>query len=315
MSIVLRAADLGAPLDPVRVFGREAPLVLEIGFGNGEFLAYLAGQHPDWNILGADTSPSSVVRARKRLLREMSRSVKLYCGDARHVVRSVVPSGGLHRVYVNFPDPWPRRRHERRRLLSPDFVTLLSSRLSEDGALWLTTDHRDYFAFARSSVAATGLFSEELGTPPEETLETRWARRWLEQNRPIYHALFYKTADPTDEPAGRLETTEMRHALMRGDLGKVTDFEKTVFKEGSVTIVLADAYRSIDGASLVFATMVEESDLNQHVLIEARPRGDDVLVGVTRFGKPLSTRGLNAAVRCVAEYLEGRGLEVLESSY
>ncbi|MDX1741508.1 MAG: tRNA (guanosine(46)-N7)-methyltransferase TrmB, partial [Rhodothermales bacterium] len=145
MSSVVTAFDLGVPLETARVFGRDGPLVLEVGFGNGEFLEYLAGTHADWNILAADTSPSCVVRARKRMARGGFSNVRLYCGDARYIVRNVTPRSSLHRVYVNFPDPWPRRRHARRRLMGKDFLTLLASRLGDDGALWLTTDHPEYF--------------------------------------------------------------------------------------------------------------------------------------------------------------------------
>ncbi len=284
--------------------------MIEVGFGNGEFLVQLAERFPGWNIIGADTSPSSIVRARRRIRRSSIPNVRLYCGDGRFVVRHVAAESGLYRLYVNFPDPWPRRRHSRRRLLSPDFLRLAASRLSEEGAIWLTTDHPGYFAVARASVAETGLFRTEERPPPAETLETRWARRWLDQDRPIYHALFHKMAEP-GQAAARLEPTLMQHALMRGDLSGVAGFEKTVYRRGAATIVLADAFRSLDGASLVFTVIVDEDDLSQQALIEARPRDPDILVGVARFGKPLSTKGLNEAVRCVAEYLEGCGLETV----
>lgn len=312
MSIVLTAADAGVPLDAVRVFGRRGPLALEIGFGNGEFIEHLAETRPDWNILGVDKSPSCVVRARKRVSRAGFSNVRLYCGDARYIVRNVVPAASLHRVYVNFPDPWPRRRHERRRLLGPEFLALLSARLEPGGALWLTTDHPDYFQYARSSVEATGLYREAVAPPPAQTLETRWARRWLEQRRTIHHALFHKTVEPVEIP-DRLEIIPMQHARMRGDLSAVTRFEKTVFKRSGATIVLGGLSRTIDGSSLLFEVLVEEDDLTQHALIEARYKGEDVLVGVRKFARPLSTKGLNEAVVCVAEYLEGYGLQILKA--
>jgi tRNA (guanine-N7-)-methyltransferase len=311
LSPVVTASDLGVPLDAARVFGREGPLVLEVGFGNGEFLEYLADRHSEWNILGADTSPSCVVRARRRVGRGGFSNVRLYCGDARYIVRNVTPRSSLFRVYVNFPDPWPRRRHARRRLMGTEFLTLLASRLADDGALWLTTDHPKYFDFARASIASTGLYSEEIGPPPAETLETRWARRWLEQERPIHHALFHKTVEPASVPS-RLDIVPMQHALVRGDLANVTHFEKTVYRRKGATIVLTEASRSVDGSSLLFQVMVDEDDLSQHALVEARARESDILVGVANFGRPLSTRGLNEAVVCVAEYLAGCGFEIVE---
>ncbi len=196
--------------------------------------------------------------------------------------------------------------------MAPEFLTVLASRLSPDGALWLTTDHPEYFRLARSSVAETGLYREEVGPPPAQMLETRWARRWIEQGRSIHHALFHKMVAPARVPT-RLGIVTMQHALLRGDLAKVSRFDKVVFKRDGATIILADASRSIDGSSLLFQILVEEDDLSQHALIEARPRGDDILIGVTKFARPLSTKGLNEAVVCVAEFLQGCGFEIVQT--
>ncbi len=314
MSVILNAGDLSFPVDAEQTFGRSGRLVFEIGFGNGDFLLHLSRQHPDWNVIGAETSPASVKRAYRRIKTHGVANVRLFTGDGRFLVRNVAPNGGLTRVFVNFPDPWPRRRHARRRLLSADFFRMLATRLEPEGSLSLATDHAEYFEFARSQAKQTGLFREEIAPPDLAMLETRWARRWLEQRKNIFHVHF-GLEKTVDAKYPRLETPDMQHALLRGKLDGLRSFEKEVFKVGDATVVLTAAYRSLDGQSVVFEAIVEEHDLRQSVLIEARPKGEDVLVGVRRFGRPLSTRGLNAAVGCVADYLAGQGLEVLDRSY
>ena len=124
-----RAGDLTIPTEPAELFGRRAPTALEIGFGNGSFMEAVAAREPEWNWLGAELSRSSVGRAFRRLTRAGLSNVRIYAGDARFLVRQVLPAHCLDRVYVNFPDPWPRRRHRDNRLLEASFFHLLGSRL------------------------------------------------------------------------------------------------------------------------------------------------------------------------------------------
>lgn len=317
--MLLQPADLAIPSSPETLFGRPGPFVMEVGFGDGWFLAHLAREYPAWNLLGAEVSTSSVTRAFKRMRRERITNVRLYSGQARFVVRNLIPPRALHRVYVNFPDPWPKKRHQERRLLRAPFFRLLSSRLDDGGTLWFTTDHAEYFAFALDEARATGLFAVEQRPPPPATLQTKYARKWQAQNLPIQHAVFTKTADADDPFPPTVETYDtMHHATLTGTLPLIESFDKQVhrFKGGHV-IVLA-AMRPVGEEGLVFVTRIEEEDLTQEVLVEARPtrKGQNaVFVGITSFGKPLLTRGTREAVRTVTEWLEAHGMRVLKRFY
>ncbi len=317
--MLLQAADLAIPSSPETLFGRPGPFVMEVGFGDGWFLAHLAREHPTWNLLGAEVSTGSVTRAFKRMRRERITNVRLYSGQARFVVRNLIPPRALHRVYVNFPDPWPKKRHRQRRLLRALFFRLLSTRLDDGGALWFTTDHTEYFAFALDEARATGLFAVEQRPPPPATLQTKYARKWRAQNLLIQHAVFTKTADADDPFAPTVETYDtMHHATLAGALPPIESFDKHIhrFKGGHV-IVLA-AMRPVGEEGLVFVTRIEEEDLMQEVLVEVRPsrKGQDaVFVGITSFGKPLLTRGTREAVRAVTEWLEAHGMRALQRFY
>ncbi|MBT8401074.1 MAG: tRNA (guanosine(46)-N7)-methyltransferase TrmB [Rhodothermia bacterium] len=314
MGIIIQARDLSFPTPPTTLFGREGPYVLEIGFGNGDFLCGLASDEPESNLVGVDTSPSCVVRAHRRIARRQLSNVKVFAGTGEFVVRNVIPDEALARVYVNFPDPWPRRRHQHRRLLSQSFFDLLAHRLSRSGSLLLTTDHEDYCSFACEQAQRSGCYLSDEESAPVEILETRWAQRWLEEGRRIHHVRFEKKGLPETEP-DRIEITEMRHSLLRGSLDAITDFEKFVVKRDGVNVVVSEAFRQIGDDALIFPTIVEEKDLRQFILIEAHPRGEEVLVGVKRFGQPLSTPGVNRAVMVVADFLERKGLEIVSRSY
>ena len=313
--MLLKPADFDLPTRPVRLFGREGPLVVEIGFGGGRLLKELAAQRPDWNLLGVEISHGSMRRAYRRLRRAGCSNVRLYQGHGQFIVRDVLPPRTLHRVYVNFPDPWPKERHHDRRLLQASFFRLLATRLEEGGALLLTTDHAEYFDFAVVEAQTTGCFQVGLLSPPPAMLQTKYARRWRRQDKEIHHAMFTKRAEPDASFEPVIQKTPMHHAVLEGDLPKLDEFEKQVHTLDGLQVILLEAYRAVNSEGYVFLTLVEEQDLSQKVLIEVRPGRRGIFVGLKRFGNPLSTKGTSAAVRLVTEWLERQGLEALERKY
>lgn len=293
----------------------EPPQVLEIGFGDGRFTAQVAHLYPDWRILGVEISAGSVARALKRFRREGITNVRVYHGAAGFALRNLVAPRSLHQVYVNFPDPWPKSKHQENRLLQRNFFRRLSTRLTEGGALLLTTDHEEYWKFARAEGQASGLFEVETPPPPEHHLTTKYALKWKEQGRRFYHAVFRKVSeDPTPWPP--LARYPMPHALLSGTLPELKSFEKTVVRFEGGTAVLLEATRTLGPeGGYYFHTHIEEEDLIQDVLLEARPSAHGLYVGVGRFGAPLSTVGVKAAVEWLVGWLEGQGLQVLQRSY
>jgi tRNA (guanine-N7-)-methyltransferase len=130
------------------VFAREGgakrPLVLEIGFGRGEFLIELAANDPGSDFLGIEISGKRVLKlARRMALTELS-NVRLLHGRAERSVADLLPEGSLSQCWINFPDPWPKKRHQRRRLVDPSFIGRLTARIARGGELHLATDHVDY---------------------------------------------------------------------------------------------------------------------------------------------------------------------------
>lgn len=286
---------------------------MEIGFGDGRFLSILSAQHPEWNLLGAERSSGSVVRARARVLREGRRRVRLYHGHAVFLLRNLVPTGGLHRIYVNFPDPWPKKRHVYKRLLRAPFFRLLSTRLEDDAALMLTTDHWAYFEYALSEARSTGLFEVLPGPPPGEVLHTKYALKWRALGKPIFHATLRKhTADSAPHPV--IERYPMPHAVLNGAIPSVQRFDKQVRRFAFGTVVLLDAYAK-DNGELLVRVQVTEQDLEQQVLLRVRLSRRGIVVEVDGFGRPLITPGVHQAVRSMAMWLERQGAVMVESAF
>lgn len=310
--MLLAPANLPFPVDPEGLYGRRAPWALEIGFGDGRFLVELARLHPDWNLLGAEVAPASVSRALRRLRREGVHQARLFRGDARFLLRNLVGPRALERVYVNFPDPWPKKKHTHRRLLQVPFFRLLSTRLAAGGALLLTTDHPEYFEFAVREGRASGLFEVRPGPPPPEALRTKYAQKWLDQDKPIFHAAFTKVAE-TDETFPPIRRYPVPHALMQGTLPPAEAFSKQVAPAPDASVVLLEAWQA--GPGLVVHARVEEPELVQEVLLEARPSSKGVYVGLRPSCSPLVTAGVKRAVGLLVHWLEAQGLATLQRSY
>jgi tRNA (guanine-N7-)-methyltransferase len=133
-----------APLDFEAVFGRRAPVVLEIGFGMGETTAAIAQSRPDVDFLGIEVFTAGVGALLKRIDELGLTNVRIVHHDAVEVVRDMIPPDALAGVHIYFPDPWQKKRHHKRRLVAQPFIGMLASRIAAGGYLHCATDWEDY---------------------------------------------------------------------------------------------------------------------------------------------------------------------------
>lgn len=142
---VAREADGSCPpLDPTSWFGRTAPLILEIGCGTGTSTAAMALEEPDFDVLAVEVYRKGLAQLLSAIDREGIENIRLIRGDALDVLEHLLPSGSLTAARVFFPDPWPKSRHHKRRLLQAATVALISDRLRPGGTLHVATDHANY---------------------------------------------------------------------------------------------------------------------------------------------------------------------------
>jgi tRNA (guanine-N7-)-methyltransferase len=199
-----------APLDLDAIHGRQADRVLEIGFGDGEALIDQAVANPTLDYLGIEVYNPGIGHC---LLHAEARNVtnlRLICHDAIEVLQLQVGDSALHRINVYFPDPWPKKRHHKRRLLQPDFLELAASRLAEHGSLHVATDWQDYAGHIDAAVAACPSFSvavrrEHGGDQPLDRPVTKFERRGLKLGHRIFDWRLVRNspsaASPADDPA------------------------------------------------------------------------------------------------------------------
>ena len=133
-----------SPLDLRSIFGRDAPRTLEIGFGNGESLVALAAAHPERDFLGIEVHRPGVGHLMLQAAERQLANLRVICRDAVEVLQRCVPAGSLDELLLYFPDPWPKKRHHKRRIVQPEFVALVASRLRPGGVLRMATDWQHY---------------------------------------------------------------------------------------------------------------------------------------------------------------------------
>jgi tRNA (guanine-N7-)-methyltransferase len=179
-----------APLDLDAIHGRQADRVLEIGFGDGEALIDQAVANPTLDYLGIEVYSPGIGHC---LLHAEARNVtnlRLICHDAVEVLTYQIADGAFRRINLYFPDPWPKKRHHKRRLLQPDFLELAASKLHPGGALHIATDWQNYAEYIDEVIAGSCSFLVDkrrvhVGDRPLDRPTTKFERRGLARGHKI----------------------------------------------------------------------------------------------------------------------------------
>jgi tRNA (guanine-N7-)-methyltransferase len=187
--------DAEGLLDLDSCFGRKAPRTLEIGFGNGEVLACLAQREPGTDFLGIEVHRPGIGHLLLELERRELDNVRVICADAVRVIEHGVPEASLDRVLVFFPDPWPKKRHRKRRIVQPALVGQLARALRPGGLLHLATDWEDYARHMLAVMGETAFFRNLAGTGttaprPDYRPVTRFERRGRQLGHGVWDLLF-----------------------------------------------------------------------------------------------------------------------------
>ena len=190
-----------APLDFDRVFGRAAPRILEIGFGMGETTARIAAQHPENDYLGIEVHSPGVGGLLKRVAELGLNNVRIIQHDAAEVIESMIPPASLDGVHVFFPDPWPKKRHHKRRLLQAPFVALLASRMKPGAYVHVATDWEDYASQILETLSAEPLLvnnAEQYAPRPAWRPQTKFESRGLRLGHRVWDVVFRRRAGDSE---------------------------------------------------------------------------------------------------------------------
>lgn len=185
------------PLDLDAVFGRTAPRILEIGCGMGETTATIAAAHPLNDYLGIEVHTPGVGSLLKEIATRELANLRVIQHDAVEVVRDMIAPGALAGIHIFFPDPWPKKRQQKRRLIQPEFVALVATRLAPNGYLHCATDWEDYAHQMLAVLSGEALLQNAAAgfTPrPDYRPQTKFETRGLRLGHGVWDVMFRRKA-------------------------------------------------------------------------------------------------------------------------
>ncbi|MCS7208840.1 MAG: tRNA (guanosine(46)-N7)-methyltransferase TrmB [Fimbriimonadales bacterium] len=255
------------PLDWGQLFGRVAPVELEIGFGSGDYLVARAQQHPERNLVGIELEWASVQRALRKIAAAGLTNVRVLLGDARPILWRAIAPQSLARIVALFPCPWPKKHHHKHRLFDQQQLQLLNSRLCEQGEFYLLTDHKEYFQWVLSHLTDTGFTAFARTVPPH--VNTKYEQKWLAGGQTRFYELTLRKTHHCPIPL--LEDIPMEtYCVQQFDPAR---FQPADVKEAVHVVFKEMRYDPVRQIAMTRVVVVED-DLTQHFWIEVVREGD-----------------------------------------
>ncbi len=292
------------PADWAEVFGRDGPLGVEIGFGNGEYLAAAAREHPDWNWVGFETSLTCVAKACGKLAQAGAEHVRVALLDGRFALRELFPDESVARAVVRFPCPWPKRSHAHRRLVEGEFPRTVAAVLSPGGEFDLTTDVLPYARAAADELSSAGFTltgPDELDT---SSPASRYEAKWREQGRRIWRLVARRgpKGSTLRIAEGPMPHVRVPKRVRPEEVGGLVGL-KASWPEGA--FVIKEVFLSPGGAALLRAFATDRG-FEQHYFLAVVPDGEGTLVKLDGATVPFRTPAVKRSVAAAAAALEGR---------
>ena len=299
------------PTNWADIFGREAPLLLEIGFGSGHFLVDLAGKRPSANLIGVEISLPSLDKAERKVKNLELNNVRLLQTDARYLLQALCPPESIAEVYINFPDPWPKAKQLHRRLINVDFLHLLATRMVPNGRLDIATDHADYALAITEALESTPYFHSRQATTfvteDNERLRTKYEQIGLDEGRTCHYYKFARveTAVPQSYPIPK--EFPMPHAVLQSPLSLdeiEAEYGRFQFSQDDCHINFMELYRAKNEEALFVEAYIKEAPVAQRLGLVIRQReAGNYVINLHELGFPRPTRGVQLAIGQLANWL------------
>jgi tRNA (guanine-N7-)-methyltransferase len=212
---IARQMISGTPLDWAEVFGNSNPLDLEIGIGNGSFLVPFAKDHPARNVVGVEIEGQYLRKADGKLTRQNVTNAKLLIGDAKLLVWKLFADESVEDIYINYPDPWFKKRHLKRRVINPVSLRLFAQKMRS--VLTIATDDEAYRDFVIDCIQGMNcfenLFPNFFVNMLDDYYPTKYERKWKEQGKPVFYLKFRKVKHPELDIEEYIDSQNLRFAL------------------------------------------------------------------------------------------------------
>jgi tRNA (guanine-N7-)-methyltransferase len=301
------------PTDWTDLFGRSAPLILEIGFGTGTFLQHLATLNPDANLIGIEVSNQSLLKAERIIERKKFAHVRVIHSTGEAALQFLFEPATIQQVYINFPDPWFKKRHRGRRLMQRDTLNTLVNRLLLGADLFLATDIIAYAEMSAELLRDTPELDNQLRAdwsdePLPGRIVTKYEATARREGRDCYY-FHYRRNDQPAPAAPIIREMDMPHIVFSSPLSledMQTQFEPiTQVDDGGETIKVLECYRS--ARSLLFEVIVRETTIDQRIafMLRRNPNSGDFTLLLGTLGHARVTPGVHRAASILGDWLLG----------
>ena len=301
------------PLQQASLFPRAQPLIIEIGFGNGDYLIHLAETWPNHNVVGFEISSQSMDKAEQKIEKRGLQNVRPIHCRAETALAHLLEPASVSAFHINYPDPWFKKRHGRRRLIKRETVELMASRLITGGELLLATDIAEYAEMTDEILAMTPGLENTLQHPWARKIDGRFRTKYelqgYREGRRGHFFVYRRNTRPVAHPAV-IKDLDMPHMFLQSPLAAeqiVERFAPTRHAANGVHIAILHAFADPKRNVTLFEVVVEEPTIEQHTMITLSPRAeaDQYIVKLSSIGHARPTYGMHRAVAAVGEYVAG----------
>ena len=312
-SSLLQTHLLSWPANWAEIFGRDAALLIEIGFGGGHFLVDLAQKRPHTNVLGVEISLPALDRAQRKVKTAALTNVRLLQSDARYLLQALCGPESIAEAYINFPDPWPKARQLHRRLINLDFLHLLATRMVPGGLLEIATDHADYALAITEALEATPYFHSRLSTTfvteDNERLRTKYEQIGLDEGRICHYYKWARREEPVLNSFPIPKEYPMPHVVLYSPLSLdaiQTQYGRWQVSANDCHVSFMELFRAHEGDVLFVETYIKEEPVAQRLGLVIRQREPgNFVIALHELGFPRPTLGVQHAIGQLATWLLG----------
>lgn len=270
-------------------FGRTAPIEVEIGFGNGEYLVRHALNHPQRDFIGIELEWASIQRCLRKIAQAGLTNVRLMQIHAQTAFDRLFCPGMIDRVYALFPCPWPKQRHIKHRLFSHAFLNLVNSRLAWQGELQIVTDDDAYGRWVEEQSCKTGFACERHAVAA--TFSTKYERKWQAKGQLFFYELSLVKQRSTSIPLREDKEVQV-HRVQAFDPEQFHPLDQ----QGEITIRFKDLIYDPQQMRAMQWVYIYEDNLGQDVWIDIVQSGDGWLIRPARGCSFIPTEGLQQAL-------------------
>lgn len=290
-------------------------LIVEVGFGGGEFLIYLLENYSDYKVIGIDISKVSLEKTLKKLKRTpfVSRTFLVHL-DAKSAIKNLFSNDTLDLVFSNFPDPWPKKKHQKRRIFDKPFLEVILTKLKTNGLLQIITDDYDYFHWVKDIMEEIE-FGEINYKEMEEFPYTKYGIKWRNAGKKIYRLIGKKINTPLYNFKPIEKIGLMPNVVFEtGQVEKIKEIKPLEIK-APFFIKISSPFISPDEKEFLFDVYLNEDGLEQSYFLKLKLRNDGkAVLEVYNLKNVCLTKGVKTSVEALAKYLEKFDFKIIHKT-